>query len=220
MLVDPGWTARIRLMLVGAEDLPPPTVLAARARATPPQVLAVWLVEHLDLPDAAWNRLQARWTQAAHVAADAAPAIPHWIRALVAQAPTLAPAALQPWPTLRLTLDGSGGDDVLLTLASTLPGASALPPLVEARVPPDLAVAFWAPTAVTGWAGLLVGRRYPAASALALTLFLRTQFVVPPPRTPFRRREKANTPILCRRLSRPPAPASVPCLPWRLACRA
>jgi hypothetical protein len=76
-------------------------------------------------------------------------------------------------------------------------------------------------TAVTGWAGLLVGRRYSAASAVVPTLFLRTQFAVrPPPRTPFRRREKANTPILCRRLSRPPAPVSAPCLPWRPARRA
>jgi hypothetical protein len=176
-----NFVVRIRLMLVGAEDLPPPVVLAARARATPPQVLAVWLVEHLDLPDAAWRRLATRWAEAARAAvADNAP-VPDWIRALVAQAPALAHAALRPWPTLRLTLDRTPADNARLILTSLLPDFATLPPLVEATVPSDLAAAFWAPTAVTGWAGVLVGRRHSHGSAFFPTLFLGTSFVVRDP---------------------------------------
>jgi hypothetical protein len=73
--------------------------------------------------------------------------------------PVLAHAALQRCPTLRLTLDQTPVGEAHLTLASLLPDSAAQPPLLEAAVLPDLAAAFWAPTAVTGWAGLLVGRR-------------------------------------------------------------
>jgi hypothetical protein len=141
-------------------------------------VLAVWLVEHLDLPDAVWHRLAARWAEAARaVPADGSP-VPDWIRALVAQAPALAHAALQPWPHLRLTLDPLSVGEVRLTLTHLFAGAAAQPPLVEATVPSDLAAAFWAPTAVTGWAGVLVGQRHSHASAFFPTLFLGTSFVV------------------------------------------
>jgi hypothetical protein len=197
---DASLAVRIRLMTVGPSGALPPAALVALARQQPPAVLAVWLVEHSGLSDAAWAVLQEEFQHAPARAVTPPHPPPPWIQRLVRRSPLLAGVALQHWPGLRLALHTAPGQPARLILASSvghaawpaagllltvrglpLPADGPPPPgvwpeeLIDATVPDVLAAAFWAAAAPTGWAGVLIGRRHPAATEFLPTLFLTTR---------------------------------------------
>jgi len=128
---------------------------------------------------------------------------------LARRSPLPAGVALQHWPRLRLALHTAPEQHARLILASSvghaawaaagllltvrelpLPADGPPPPgfwpedLIDATVPDVLAAAFWPAAAPTGWAGVLIGRRYPTATELLPTLFLTTRLAYQAPASP------------------------------------
>lgn len=183
MALDPLLDLRVRLAVLGADAPQDPARLAILARRTPPAALAVLLADYLALTPLEWAVLTEEFRRAPARSAEPVTPPPAWIAALVRQTPWLARVRLQPWPGLSLTLrvapDGSSravvaspvghwrvvqdGAVIDYTGIDLTPGAAPPPGVIpeeflDLTLPADLTEPLWAPTAITGWFGLLIGR--------------------------------------------------------------